>query len=60
MVVVALLATIWVALADLYQVRAALADSRDILGKLEARQQSADAANTPAGAVPCGLAVHRR
>jgi general secretion pathway protein M len=52
--VVVLLATIWVSLADLYRVRAALADSRDILGKLEARQHSADAANTPAGAVPAG------
>ena len=52
--VAALLVTLWLALAGMLQERAALADSRDILGKLEARQQSPDARNSPAGAVPAG------
>jgi general secretion pathway protein M len=52
--VAAFLITTGMALANLYQVRAALTDSRDILSKLEARQQRTDAANAPAGAVPAG------
>ena len=54
MLVVALLATIWMALAGIFEQRAVLADSLYILDQLEARQQSANAANNPAGAVPAG------
>jgi general secretion pathway protein M len=50
----AFLMTIWVALVSLYQTRLALADSLDILSKLEARQQKPGAVNAPAGAVPPG------
>jgi general secretion pathway protein M len=52
--VVAFLVTIWVALASVLEQRAVLADSLDILNQLEARQQSPNAANNQAGAVPAG------
>lgn len=48
------LATIWLILASILEQRAALADSRDILNQLEARQNSPNAANNAAGAVPAG------
>ena len=52
--VVAFLVTIWVALAGILEQRAVLADARDILNQLEARQQSRNAANNAAGTVPAG------
>ncbi len=52
--VVALLAAIWLSLADILEQRARLSDSLDILNRLEARQQGPNAANGPAGAVPAG------
>jgi general secretion pathway protein M len=52
--VVAFLVTIWVALASIFEQRAILADSVDILNQLEARQQNPNAANSPGGAVPAG------
>jgi general secretion pathway protein M len=52
--VVAFLVTIWVALASIFEQRAILADSVDILNQLEARQQNSNAANSPGGAVPAG------
>jgi general secretion pathway protein M len=52
--VAAFLVTIWLALASVFEQRAVLADSLDILSRLEARQQSPNAANNPAGAVPAG------
>ena len=52
--VVAFLVIIWVALAGIFEQRAVLADSRDILNQLEARQQSRNAANNAAGTVPAG------
>jgi general secretion pathway protein M len=54
MLVVAFLAAIWLSLADILEQRARLADSLDILNRLEARQQGQNAANGPAGAVPAG------
>lgn len=48
------LATIWLTLASLLDQRAALADARDILNQLEARQNNPNAANNSAGAVPAG------
>lgn len=51
--VVALLAVVWIALADLFEQRAALASARDILGQLEARQQNTGPANI-AGTAPAG------
>ena len=54
MFVIAFLAAIWVSVAGVLQRRAALADSRDILNRLEARQQNSNAANNAAGAVPAG------
>jgi general secretion pathway protein M len=52
--IVAFLMIIGTALASLNQERSALADSRDILGKLESRRQHGDTANVPAGAAPLG------
>jgi len=52
--VAVLLIAAWIALSDLFERRAALADSRDILNQLEARQQTRSAAETAAGAVPPG------
>jgi len=52
--IVAFLAAIWLSLADIFAQRAVLADSLDILSRLEARQQGPNAANGPAGAVPSG------
>jgi general secretion pathway protein M len=52
--VVAFLVTVWVALADIFEQRAVLAGSRDILNQLEARQQNRNAANRAAAAVPVG------
>jgi len=53
LVAVLLMAT-WLAVANLFEQRAVLADSADILDRLEARQQSSNAANGSAGAVPAG------
>jgi general secretion pathway protein M len=52
--VVAFLVAIWMSLASILEQRAVLADSLDILNQLEARQQSLNAADNPAGAVPAG------
>jgi general secretion pathway protein M len=52
--IAALLATIWLALANMLERRASLAAAVDILNQLEARQRSADPATLPAGAVPAG------
>jgi general secretion pathway protein M len=52
--VVAFLVTIWIALASIFQERAILASSLDILNQLEARRQIADPANTPADSIPAG------
>jgi len=52
--IVAFLATIWIALANILEQRASLASAVDILNQLEARQQIADPATMPAGAVPAG------
>jgi general secretion pathway protein M len=52
--VAAFIAAIWFSLADILAQRAVLADSVDILNRLEARQQGPNAANAPAGAVPAG------
>jgi len=52
--VVVFLMTAWMALASVFEQRAVLADSVDILNQLEARQQNSNAANGSAGAVPVG------
>lgn len=52
--VVAFLVAIWLPLADILERRAVLADSLDILNRLEARQQGPNAASSTAGAVPAG------
>ncbi len=52
--VVVFLVTIWLSLANIFEQRTALADSRDILDRLEARQNSSTAAINAAGAVPTG------
>jgi len=52
--IVVFLVMIWVSLASVFQQRAALVDSVDILDKLEARQQGANSASNPNGAVPAG------
>jgi general secretion pathway protein M len=52
--VAAFLATIWLTVASLLEQRAALADSRDILNQLEARQNNPNAANNSAGGIPAG------
>ena len=52
--VAAFLITVWVAVADILERRAVLADSRDILNRLEARQQNRSAADSAAGEVPAG------
>jgi general secretion pathway protein M len=54
MLVVVFLMTIWLSLASIFEQRARLADSRDILDRLEARQNNPNAANNSAGAVPAG------
>ncbi|MBI3703030.1 MAG: type II secretion system protein M [Rhizobiales bacterium] len=53
-VIVAFLATIWIALADIFAERANLASSVDILNQLEARQRTSNPATLPGGAVPAG------
>jgi general secretion pathway protein M len=45
---------IWITLANIFEERAILASSVDILNQLEARRQIADSATMPAGAVPAG------
>jgi len=50
----ALLALIWLSVIDILDQRAALADSVDILNRLEARQQTPGAARNDAGPVPAG------
>jgi general secretion pathway protein M len=52
--VVALLAVIWLSGSSLLERRAALADSLDILARLETGQQKGTAARSPGGAVPAG------
>jgi len=52
--VVAILMTIWMSLASVFEQRAVLAESINVLNQLEARQQNPDAANNAAGAVPAG------
>jgi general secretion pathway protein M len=52
--VVVFLMTIWLSLASIFEQSARLADSRDILSQLEARQNNSSAANNAAGAVPTG------
>jgi general secretion pathway protein M len=52
--VVAFLAAIWLALADIFAERANLASSVDILNQLEARQRTANPATLSGGAVPTG------
>lgn len=52
--VVAFLITIWISFATILEQRAILADSRDILNRLEARQNSPNSADNSAGAVPSG------
>ena len=50
----AFLITIWVTLADIFEERAVLAASLDILNQLEARQQKSDSASALGGAGPSG------
>ena len=52
--IVAFLVTIWIALANIFEERAILASSVDILNQLEARQRISDPATMPAAAVPAG------
>jgi general secretion pathway protein M len=52
--VFAFLLIIWAALADILEQRAVLANARDILNRLEARQQNQNAPNNAAGTIPTG------
>ncbi|HEY1475583.1 MAG TPA: type II secretion system protein GspM [Pseudolabrys sp.] len=52
--IVAFIVAIWLSLASLLEQRASLADSLDILNRLEARPQGLNAASGGSGAVPAG------
>jgi len=52
--IVAFIATIWLSFASILQQRAILADSLDILNRLEARPQGPNTAGGQSGAVPAG------
>jgi general secretion pathway protein M len=52
--VVVFLMIAWVSLASIFEQRARVADSQDILNQLEARQNNPNAANNSADVVPAG------
>lgn len=52
--VVVFMIAIFVGLSSIFEQRAALASSQNLLNQLEARQQNPEAANNPAGGVPPG------